>query len=117
MKQIIDSETDLLKPIVERLRKKSHIYKKLNEVAPKVLGVRNRIRLFCAVDMKSYYSAIFVVAQKSRVLVKDIEKFEIILQKLELYRDHSFKHKLIIIDAPLCARAKDTLKALGWRVL
>ncbi len=117
LSRYINSEINMLKPIIERLNSKSLIYKKLVEVAPKDLGIRNRIRIFCATDPKGYYSAIFIIDQKSRVLVKDIEKFEQILQKLKLYSDHSFKYKLLMLDAPICSKALSGLKSLGWKVI
>ena len=107
----------MLKPIIDRLNARGLIYKKLDEVPPAALGIRNRIRLFAATDRQGYYTAIFVVAQKSRVLMKDVEKFETILRKLELYADHAFKHRVLMLDAPLCSKAEAAFKKQGWKII
>ncbi len=105
----------MLKPIIDRLNADGLIYKKLEEIPPKALGIRNRIRLFNALDRQGYYTAIFVVAQKSRVLMKDVEKFETILRKLELAVGHGFRHKILMLDAPLCSKAEKAFVQQGWK--
>ena len=107
----------MYKPIIDRLNAKGLIYKKLDEIPPKALGIRNRIRLFAATDRQGYYTTIFVVAQKSRVLMKDVEKFEAILRKLELYADHAFKHRVLMLDAPLCSKAEAAFRKQGWKLI
>ncbi len=118
MKMLHFEETrTMLKPIIDRLNTHGLIYKNLKEVPPKALGIRNRIRLFEATDRRGYYSAIFVVEQKSRILMKDVEKFETILQKLELYVDHAFKQRILMLDAPLCSKAEAAFKQQGWNII
>ena len=107
----------MLKPIIDRLNRHGLIYKTFEEVPPKTLGVRNRIRLFCATDRAGYYTALFVVAQKSRVLMKDVEKFETILHKFELFSDHGFKYKVLMLDAPLCSKAEAAFRQQGWKII
>ncbi|MEJ2468580.1 MAG: hypothetical protein P8Y65_04895 [Campylobacterales bacterium] len=118
MKMLQYEETrTMLKPIIDRLNAGGLIYKNLSEVEPKALGIRNRIRMFVATDRQGYYTAIFVVAQKSRVLMKDVEKFETILRKLELFADHAFKHRILMLDAPLCSKAEAAFKKQGWKII
>ncbi|MEA1892466.1 MAG: hypothetical protein U9N33_07120 [Campylobacterota bacterium] len=102
--------------VVDSLRKKGEIYKKMQEIVPKELGIRNKIRIYIATDTKGYFWAIFAVSQKSRLLMKDVRKFEEIYAKLTLYCEHNFKHKVIFIDAPICSKASDAFKMQGWKV-
>ncbi len=102
--------------VVDTLRKKGKIYKKMQEIAPKELGVRNKIRIYKATDTTGYFWAIFAVSQKSRLLMKDVHKFEEIYSKLTHYCEHNFKHKLIFIDAPLCSKAKEAFITQGWKI-
>lgn len=101
--------------VVDTLRKKGKIYKKMQEIAPKELGVRNKIRIYKATDTTGYFWAIFAVSQKSRLLMKDVHKFEEIYAKLTLFCEHNFKHKVIFLDAPLCSKAKESFIAQGWK--
>jgi hypothetical protein len=102
--------------VVDSLRQKGKIYKKMLEIAPKDLGVRNKIKIYKATDITGYFWAIFAVSQKSRLLMKDVHKFEEIYAKLTLFCEHNFKHKIIFIDAPLCSKAEAAFKASGWKI-
>ncbi len=102
--------------VVDSLRQKGKIYKKMQEVSPKELGIRNRIKMYKATDINGYFWAIFAVSQKSRLLMKDVHKFEEIYIKLTLYCEHNFKHKILFIDAPLCSKAKEAFKTQGWKI-
>jgi hypothetical protein len=102
--------------IVDSLRKKGKLFKKMQEVSPKELGIRNKIKIYKATDINGYFWVLFAINQKSRILKKDIEKFEEIAKKFSLYCGHNFKYKAIFIDAPLCSKAKDGFENAGWRV-
>ena len=113
----IEEEEESLKLIIDELQQQGNIYKRFEEISPKELGVRNRIRIFHALDPKGYYTALFLISQKSRILMKDVVKMEEIYRKLVLYCDHNFKFKLIRIDAPLCSKAERAFKEAGWERL
>jgi hypothetical protein len=102
--------------VVDSLREKGKIYKKMQEITPKELGVRNRIKIYKATDINGYFWAIFAISQKSRVLMKDVHKFQEIYSKLTIFCEHNFKYKIIFIDAPLCSKAKDAFKQVGWKI-
>lgn len=106
-----------MKALIDQLQAKGKLYKQLVEVQPKELGIRNKIRIFSATDTNSYFSAIFMVSQKSRLLMKDVAKFEEIYQKLVSHSGHNYKYKLLIIDAPLCSKAKQGFKEAKWKIL
>lgn len=102
--------------VVDSLRHKGKIFKKMQEVSPKELGVRNKIKIYKATDMHGYFWAIFAVSQKSRILMKDVHKFEEIYTKLTLFFEHNFKYKVLFIDAPLCSKAAKAFKEAGWKI-
>jgi hypothetical protein len=88
----------------------------MKEVLPSELGIRNKIRMYKATDIHGYFWAIFAVSQKSKLLMKDVHKFDEIFAKLSIFCEHNFKHKVLFIDAPLCSKAKEAFKAKGWRL-
>jgi len=102
--------------VVDSLRKKGKIFKKMQEIAPKELAIRNKIKLFKATDMNGFFWAIFAISQKSRILMKDVHKMQEIYAKLTLFCEHNFKYKIIFIDAPLCSKAKAAFKEAGWKI-
>lgn len=102
--------------IVDSLRHKGKIFKKMQEISPKELRIRNKIKIYKATDINGYFWAIFAVSQKSRILMKDVHKFEEIYTKLTLYTEHNFKYKILFIDAPLCSKAAKAFKEAGWKI-
>ncbi len=106
-----------MRNVVEVLREKGKIYKKMFEVQPKQLGVRNKIKIYHATDIHGYFTTLFIISQKSRLLMKDVKKMEEIYQKLVLFSDHNFKYKLIKITAPLCSKAEKAFVETGWKLI
>jgi len=102
--------------VVDSLRKKGKIYKKMQEITPKELGIRNKIKIYKATDTRGYFWAVFAISQKSRLLMKDVHKMQEIYGKLSLFCEHNFKYKIIFIDAPLCSKAKLAFKESGWKI-
>jgi len=102
--------------LVDSLRAQGKIYKKMQEVSPKELGIRNKIKIYKGTDTSNKFWAIFAVSQKSRILKKDVEKFEEICLKLSAFCGCSFQYKVIFIDAPLCSKAKELFKTQGWKI-
>ncbi len=102
--------------VVDSLRQKGKIFKKMQEISPKELGIRNKIKIYKATDVHGYFWAIFAVSQKSRILMKDVHKFEEIYAKLTLFSEHNFKYKVVFIDAPLCSKAAKAFKEVGWKI-
>ncbi len=97
--------------------KKKLIFKKLIPIDKRQLQTRKKIKIFEGVDLKSYYFAIFFVEQKSRILTKHVKEIEEIFERLKDFRDHNFKKKIFIYNAPICSKAKEELKKTGWRVI
>jgi len=105
-----------MQKVVDSLRQKGKIYKKMQEITPKELGIRNKIKIYKATDINGYFWAIFAISQKSKLLMKDVHKFEEIFAKLSIFCEHNFKYKIIFIDAPLCSKAKLSFKEAGWKI-
>ena len=102
--------------VVDSFRTKGKLFKKMQEVTPKELGIRNKIKIYRATDTSGSFWAIFAVSQKSRLLMKDVHKFEEIHAKLTIFCEHNFKYKFIFIDAPLCSKAAAAFKEKGWKI-
>ena len=108
---------EYMRALIDQLQAKGKIYKKLVEIQPKELKVRNKIRIFSATDTNGYFTTIFMVSQKSRLLMKDVVKFEEIFQKLVTYSGHNYKYKILIIDAPLCSKAQKAYREAKWKII
>lgn len=102
---------------MEILSKYGFIFKELKEIEPKELNTRKRIKILTAIDLRDRYVAIFEISQKSRFLQKDSIAIESIYQKLSRYKEIDFRVKVILIDAPICSKAKVKLKESSWRII
>ena len=102
--------------VVEAFRKEGRLFKRLESIAPKELGIRNRLTILKAVDLDGYYWAIFVLTNKSPFLLKDAKRYEEIFTLLVRYSDHNYRYRVLYLKARLCSKASKYLKQQGWRV-
>jgi len=106
-----------MKKIVDKLREKGLIYKKLIMIDNKLLKTRKKIAIYEAVDFERYYTAIFELKQKSRFLRKDAEVLEMLYARLKVLQNHNFKKKILLYDMPFCSKAQMKMKEDGWRLI
>ena len=106
-----------MKCVLETLIKKSIICKKLEILNKKEFKIRKKIEIYYGVTTKSYYIIIFKIDRKSKVFQKDIKMFEELLESIKVKLNRNFKIKALIIDAPLCSKAKNLLRELKWKLL
>ena len=105
-----------MKKTIDYLQQKNIIFKSFKEVIPKALGSRKKIEIYVGVDLKGYYAVVMRVKKKSRVLRKEVGELMALHETLESYIDSKIKKKYIIIEAPLCSKAKALLEEHGWKV-
>ena len=99
--------------------KKTKVFKMITQLIPldpKLLKIRSKVELFKGID-KNTFTAVVGVHQKSRVLLKDVAKFEEMVLKMQHYYGHAFQAKKIIIEAPLCSKAKKAMQENHWEVV
>jgi len=105
-----------IKDIALFFEKKGTIFSKLETINLKALGIRKRVLIYKALDIKSNYHLIVVSSTKSRFVVKNAHEIEMIYTLLKDEFGHNFRYKELIISNPLCSKANKRLKELGWRV-
>ena len=98
------------------LEKKDIIFKDLNEVLPKELNSRKKIKIYCGTSINKEYIAIFIYDSKSRFIRKNVEDLEQMFSSLIEYKKHNFKKKFLLISSPLCSKAKKSLEENNWSV-
>jgi len=106
-----------MKAIVEFLQQKDIIFKSLKEIVPKEIGSRKKVGLYIGVDLTGYYNLVMQIEKKSRILQKEARELMVLHEKLEHYMDAKITKKyLLIMQAPLCSKAKALLEENGWKV-
>ncbi len=105
-----------MKEFTNYFTNKNILFKELNEVQPKELKSRKKIRIFDGVGIDKNYYAIFIIDAKSRFLRKNANDLMQLLALLIDYKEHNYKKKILLISSPLCSHAKVLLKENGWSV-
>lgn len=95
---------------------KGIIFKYFNEVSPKELGSRKKIKIYDALSTSKEYYAIFKIDSKSRFLRKNADELTALINRLIEIKDHNYKHKILLISSPLCSKALELLKNEGWDI-
>ncbi|MEA2027708.1 MAG: hypothetical protein U9N49_01860, partial [Campylobacterota bacterium] len=103
-----------MKKIVETLGQKNIIFKSLRQIDPIELGSKKKIAIYLGTLVDNYYGIVLSVERKSRILTKDTLSYNDLHQKAQEYNDSKINKKYILIDAPLCSKAKAKLQEEGW---
>ncbi len=102
--------------LVEFLQNRGYIFRSMQTIKPKELGVRKRLNIYLAVDLQSYYNAIYYIEKSSRFVRKDARDLLAIHEALQKSANSKIVKRIIIIKSPLCSKAKDELKDEKWKV-
>ncbi|MDY0195186.1 MAG: hypothetical protein WC253_00615 [Sulfurovaceae bacterium] len=105
-----------MKSVVEFLSHKKIICKTLSQIMPSTLESRKKVDIYFGVNLKGYYCSVFAITKKSRVLRKEAEELLELHSRLETNNNSKINHKYLIIQAPLCSKAKALLEELDWKV-
>ncbi len=110
-------ETNSFKRVIDFLNDKHMELLSLDRVDLKLLNSRKKIKLFSGVTQKRYYISLFFIEQKSRFLRKNANEIMILEKRLEEFKNHAYKIKLLLISSPLCSKAKSLLIDNGWKIV
>lgn len=105
-----------MKELTNYFVNKNILFKQIEEIQPKELNSRKKIRIFDAIGIDKNYYAIFTIDAKSRFLRKNAEDLMFMLNVLMDKKGHNYKKKILLISSPLCSKAKLLLKENGWSV-
>jgi hypothetical protein len=105
-----------VREIVEFFGAKKIIFKSLKQIPVSTLNSRKKVNIYLGVNLKGFYCTVFHISKSSRVLKKEVLEFEELHARLEALNDSKIKIKYIIINAPLCSKAKALFEELGWEV-
>lgn len=105
-----------MKELTNYFVNKNILFREIEEIQPKELNSRKKIRIFDAIGIDKNYYAIFILNSKSRFLRKNAEDLMFMLNQLIDKKEHNYKKKILLISSPLCSKAKLLLKENGWSV-
>ena len=104
-----------MKSVLEKIGSGT-LFASLVPIDKTVLHTRKKMTILSGVDLKSFYHLIFDVEQKSRFVMKNVKEIMALEEQLVLHVNHRFKHKHLLLSAPLCSYAQKCLEEEGWRI-
>jgi len=106
-----------MREVVDICRKKGKVFTSFRPIELKELGSRKKVNIYLGVDLKKYYTMIVYISKKSRILRKEATEFFELHRRLEKLNDTKILKKCIIINAPICSKAKAMMIEDGWEVI
>jgi hypothetical protein len=106
----------MIKDLTTYLGTKNFLFSKFDKIEPKQLNSRKKIDIYSSTDIKKHFISIFIINSKSRFLIKNAKEIIELQNRLVLFEGHNFKKNIIIIQSPLCSKAKQYLKENRWIV-
>ncbi|MEO1922897.1 MAG: hypothetical protein ABGX25_00070 [Nautiliaceae bacterium] len=97
-----------MKKVIDLLQKNGIICKKFEEIK---LNTRKKIKAYLGVNLKNEYCFIAVFDKKGRFLIRDIQTLKEIMPQINF----RYKKKILVLNGPICSKAKEELKE--WRIL
>ncbi len=105
-----------MRELVEYFKKNGVIFRSLNPLDKKRMGIKKRLKLYEGIELDNSYALVAQIERKSRFLRKDATELEDLAKKAQSLLGHAFKRKYLLIKAPLCSKAKEMLEEFGWRI-
>lgn len=106
-----------MKTMLSRLGGRGWIFRRLEPFSLKQLGSRKRIDVWHGVDLTGHYVLVFQVAKKSRILQSEVEEWFLLANRIEQFFGYAIKKRLVLIEGPLCSKAKAKMEEAGWLIL
>jgi hypothetical protein len=106
-----------MKTMIDILLQHGIICPRLSPIDKKELGIKKKLELYHGVDKNSHYTAIIHLQTKSRFIQKNVLDIEALFQLIKEKIGHNCKHKIVVLQSPLCSKAEARLKTNGWRVI
>jgi len=105
-----------MKQVVEYYQRQGILFRSLEPVPPKLLGSRKRVAIYLGVDTEQFYVMVIVISKKSRILKQEADTIMALHPRLESRVGSKIGKKYLLVNAPLCSKARVWMEERGWRV-
>lgn len=105
-----------MKDLTKYFLNRDILFKEIKEISPKELGSRKKIKIYVATSVTKEFYSIFIIDAKSRFIRKNANDLLELYSKLVDFQEHNFKKKELLINSPLCSKAKKFLEENKWSV-
>ncbi|MBD3795398.1 MAG: hypothetical protein IE878_00900 [Epsilonproteobacteria bacterium] len=105
-----------MKEVLDFVVSKKLTFRSFKPIDTKQLGSTKKVKCYFGTNLERYFIFLIHVKRKMRVLRKDTHDFIELHTQMELLNDSKIKYKYLLIEAPLCSKAKKFLEENGWVV-
>lgn len=93
---------------------KKIVLKDLKEIDLSKFTNKRTINCASGVDLKGFYTLVFIREAKSRFLKKEFDEILEIYSKIQADLEINFKKKTIFYSSPICSKAQNLMKENGF---
>jgi hypothetical protein len=103
--------------IVDLLAANSIVCVRLKLIENSQLKTRKKIACFLGVNTTSHYMGLWRRFSSSRLVLKEVQEFMDLQERLEKICDHRVLQNILIVQSTVCSKALHVIKKRGWKVL
>jgi hypothetical protein len=92
------------------------MFRKFEVFDQKIIGYKKNITIICATSIDNKFWILIINNNKSKLLLKDIEFFELVCDLVSKSMEHNFAIKALLFNNQICSKAKQNLKNLKWKI-
>ncbi|MDO5046324.1 hypothetical protein [Campylobacter sp.] len=89
--------------------------KDLKEVDLSEFSGKRTLKCVVGVDIKGFYTIVFIRSAKSRFLKKEFEDIVQIYSKIQTKLGINIKKPIIFYTSEICSKTKNLMQELGWK--
>ncbi len=101
--------------ICELFEEQKLLFKKLETLDFARYSKKRSFEAFLGVDMKGFYTLIFVRRAKSKLLSKELDELNQICGSIESEREHAIKKRILFFNSAICSKILKNESAAGWK--
>ncbi len=105
-----------MKEVLEKLSSK-HLFTSFVSLETSFLQTRRKMKVFKGIDTHRFFHLVFSMPQKSRFVYAHAVELLDFEAQVSAWIGHSFKYKALVLNAPLCSKARILLEAKSWSIV
>lgn len=103
--------------IYRLLSQNSILLPKLAQIELKKFSKKRTLKAYMGVDMKDYYTLIFLRTASSRLSQKQSDELNEISKKIQLEKECNIKKHILFYSSDACSKALNKLKQDGYKTI
>lgn len=89
--------------------------KNLKEIDLREFSSKRTLECDLGIDVKGFYTIVFIRSAKSRFLRKEFEQISQICSQVEAKFDVKIKKRVIFYSSQICSKTENLIKESGWK--